>query len=217
MEDEIFKKSKINEKKLIDYGFIKNNNKYIYKTSVLNNSFSIEIIYDKKINGKIIDNDLNEELLNYRVEKNNGEFINTIKNEYIKILKDIKVKCTTTDNYIYPQSNRICKLINKKYGDNPEFLWDDDTASVYRNNQNKKWYAIVMYINKEKIDKENKMVEVMNVKLPPEMITELLEKKGFYKAYHMNKKHWITIILDDYLKDDEIMKLIEISYKFTIK
>ena len=217
MEEEVFKKSKINEKKLIEYGFNKNKNNYTYEVSILNNSFNIEIIYDGKIKGKIIDNDTSEELLNYRVEKNNGEFINTIRNEYIKVLKNIKNKCTTSNNYLYPQSNRISKLINKKYGDIPEYLWEDDTASVYRNKPNKKWYGIIMYISGEKIGNDNRMVEVMNVKLPPEKINKLLEKEGYYKAYHMNKKHWITFILDDSLEDDEIMNLIEISYNFTIK
>ena len=217
MEEEVFKKSKINEKKLIEYGFNKNKNNYTYEVSILNNSFNIEIIYDGKIKGKIIDNDTSEELLNYRVEKNNGEFINTIRNEYIKVLKNIKNKCTTSNNYLYPQSNRISKLINKKYGDIPEYLWEDDTASVYRNKLNKKWYGIIMYISGEKIGNDNRMVEVMNVKLPPEKINKLLEKEGYYKAYHMNKKHWITFILDDSLEDDEIMNLIEISYNFTIK
>ncbi|MBP3799889.1 MAG: MmcQ/YjbR family DNA-binding protein, partial [Bacilli bacterium] len=40
----------------------------------------------------------------------------------------------------------------------------------------------------------------------------LLKKKGYYEAYHMNKKSWITIILDDTVSDNDIKKLIDNSY-----
>ena len=40
---------------------------------------------------------------------------------------------------------------------------------------------------------------------------KLLNKKGIYTAYHMNKKNWVSIILDDTLKDEEIMKMVELS------
>ena len=51
----------------------------------------------------------------------------------------------------------------------------------------------------------------MNVKLDKDEITELLKTRGFYPAYHMNKKNWITILLDDTISDEVIMCLIEKS------
>lgn len=44
-------------------------------------------------------------------------------------------------------------------------------------------------------------------------IPDLLKKKGFYPAYHMNKKNWVTIILDDTLSDTEIMQYVKTSYR----
>lgn len=38
-------------------------------------------------------------------------------------------------------------------------------------------------------------------------------KKGIYPEYHLNKKSWVSIILDDTLTDDEIMSLIDMSYQ----
>jgi predicted DNA-binding protein (MmcQ/YjbR family) len=76
-----------------------------------------------------------------------------------------------------------------------------------------------MNINKNKLDKlcESKIIEIINVKLDEDMIEELLKKDGFYPAYHMNKKYWISIILDNTLSDKEIQKYILLSYNFTIK
>ena len=44
------------------------------------------------------------------------------------------------------------------------------------------------------------------------MVDKLLSTKGFYEAYHMNKKNWISIILDETLDDEIIKKLICDSY-----
>ena len=68
MEEEIFKKSEINSKKLIEYGFKQINDFYYFEKLIVDNNFKVEIIYkDNRITGKIIDNEIGEELLNYRV------------------------------------------------------------------------------------------------------------------------------------------------------
>lgn len=216
MEDTIFKKSIVKEDKLISYGFKKNKDVYKYKKLINNDEFEIIITYkDNKISGKIIDKELSEEYLSYRIESNQGEFVNKIRNEYINLLNDIKSKCCINKYYIYDQANRISNYIKEKYNDIPEFLWDDDNNSVFRNQINKKWYGIIMYINKNKISNEDKMVEIINIKISPEKIEKLLQRKGYYKAYHMNKKYWISIVLDDTIDDKDIYKLLDESHSYT--
>ena len=143
----------------------------------------------------------------------NGEFVNKVRDSYKEILIDIKNKCFETNYFINNQTNRINKYIKEKYNNNPEFLWEKTPGcGVYRNKNNDKWYAIIMNIDLSKIDDGSGEVEIINVKLNEEKILELLKQKGFYKAYHMNKKDWITIILNDTLSDKEIIKLIDESY-----
>ena len=72
-----------------------------------------------------------------------------------------------------------------------------------------------MNISIGKISQGDYEVEIINVKLNEEKIKKLLKQKGFYQAYHMNKKNWISIILDNTLSDDEIMTYIEESHRFT--
>lgn len=69
-----------------------------------------------------------------------------------------------------------------------------------------------MYIDVSKIDNGVGKVEVINIKLGREKIQKLFNNKGFYPAYRMNKKDWITIILNDTLKDNDIIALIDESY-----
>ena len=63
-----------------------------------------------------------------------------------------------------------------------------------------------------KIDKGTGEVELLNIKLDEDKILQLVKKEGFYKAYHMNKKSWISIILNDTLNNKEIFELIDESY-----
>ena len=65
------------------------------------------------------------------------------------------------------------------------------------------------YINSTKINGKDENVEILNVKLDKDKIQNLLKIKGFYSAYHMNKKSWITMILDETLDDNTIMELID--------
>ncbi|MCD7894061.1 MAG: MmcQ/YjbR family DNA-binding protein [Erysipelotrichaceae bacterium] len=217
IEEEIFKKSSIVFDKLISYGFIKDNNIYQYTTNILDNSFRVEITINYKgiINGKVIDNDFDEEYTNFRVKGVKGDFASQVLEAYQDILIDIKDKCTKKEYFNSPQTNRISQLIYNQYHDVPEFLWeDDDETGVFRNPHNGKWYGIVMYINQSKLDnKTDKEVEILNIKLD-DKVNDLLNKDGYYRAYHMNKDKWLSIILDETLDDEEIMQYIKISHQF---
>ena len=213
LENKIFKKAIPNYEKIKAYGFTKEKNTYLYKQKIMDNQFEAQIIIKDKVEGKIIDQDTLEEYTNIRLE-NIGAFASKVKSEYEKILIDIRKKCFENQYFIFPQANRITKYILDKYQSEPEFLWEKlDGSAVFRNKNNNKWFGIIMEINKNKIDKEDKKIEILNVKLDEIEIKELLTKKGYYKAYHMNKKSWITIILDETLKDEEIIKYIDKSYK----
>lgn len=214
IEEEIFKRTNINYNKLKAYGFKKEKDNYVYSKIFLNNDFRAIIIIDKdgNLSGKVIDLQSLEEYTNIRIEMT-GEFVSKVREEYKNILLDIKKNCFETTYFISEQANRITKYIKDKYSSEPEFLWDKFKGyCVFRNNDNNKWYGIIMNIDLSKIDNGSGEIEVINVKLNEESVNKLLNKKGFYKAYHMNNKSWITIILDDTLDDKEIFKLIDESY-----
>ncbi len=221
IEYDIFKKSKLVDKELIKYGFIKENDNYKYSKDIIDNSFRVDIFINKDsvVTGKIYDKEFNdEEYTSYRIESNIGSFAALVREEYIKILNEIKDKCFIEEYFIYSQSNRITTMIKEKYGDDPNFEWEKFSGfATFKNSSTNKWYGIIMNIDKTKLgDKENKEVEVINVKLDSKKIEELVKKEGFYPAYHMNKKYWITIILDDTLDDKLIMKYIDESHSYTV-
>lgn len=216
IENEVFKRFNVNYNKLEDYGFKKEKNNYVFEKNFLNNDFKAIITISSKgiVTGKVIENEINEEYTLLRTEAV-GEFVGKVREAYKEILLDIRNKCFEANYFIFDQTNRINNYIKEKYHNNPEFLWESSPgAGVYRNPSNNKWYGIVMNVNYNKLDSnKNGEVEVINIKLDELEIKDLLKKDGFYKAYHMNKVSWISIILNDTLSDEVICSLIDKSYE----
>ena len=215
MEYELFKKCVFDYSKLLNYGFKEENNIYYYEKYILDNNYKICIkIENNNVIGKIYDLIFNDEYLNLNVDSNLS-FNNKIKEEYINILKDIKNNCTKESLFVFKQSNEITNYIKRKYKVNPEFLWDKSSGNgVFRNKNNKKWFGIIISVSKDKLDLKYKqeIIEVINLKLNEDTIKELIKIDGFYKAYHMNKKSWISIILDNTVDNEIIYSLIDQSY-----
>ena len=215
MEYELFKKCVFDYSKLLNYGFKEENNIYYYEKYIIDNNYKICIkIENNNVIGKIYDLIFNDEYLNLNVDSNLS-FNNKIKEEYINILKDIKNNCTKESLFVFKQSNEITNYIKRKYKVNPEFLWDKSSGNgVFRNKNNKKWFGIIISVSKDKLDLKYKqeIIEVINLKLNEDTIKELIKIDGFYKAYHMNKKSWISIILDNTVDNEIIYSLIDQSY-----
>lgn len=219
IEKEIIKKCILDKDKLIPFGFIKDKDNYKYITNIMNNKFRVEIIINSnnELIGKIYDIETNEEYTNFRVE-NLGSFSNSVKEEYINILKNIVSNCYISHYFSFNQTNRIVNEIIKKYNVSPEFLWDKyPSYGIFRSKTSNKWFAAILNVDKSKvINNESGEIEIINVKVD-DLVNDYLKEKGIFPAYHMSKKSWITIILDDTCKDEKIMELIDISYEIVNK
>ena len=102
------------------------------------------------------------------------------------------------------------------YATSPDYPFDDwMELAVFRHADNKKWYAIVMRISRRKlgIDRDE-IVDVVNLKLPTEMFGSFGVADGVYPAYHMNKLHWISVILPD-APNDVVKFLVNASFEAT--
>jgi predicted DNA-binding protein (MmcQ/YjbR family) len=58
----------------------------------------------------------------------------------------------------------------------------------------------------------------INLKCDPEKAIELREEYGAVKpGWHMNKKHWNTVMFHEDLDDDKIMEMVDHSYNLVVK
>lgn len=219
-ENKIFDRYTINYEELKRYGFVKRNDKYIFNTYIMNKEFRLEItiIETGEISSKVYETDTNEEFLPFRIYAPESTYVSAIKTEYYKILDDIKMNCIGSNYFTFNQSNRIASYVISTYQDKPEYLWINlPDCAAFRNHNNKKWYGIIGKIDYSKLGKDNNdPVEVLNIKVERKKVKKLLKLEGFYPAWHMNKTNWVSITLDNTLPDDEIIKLLDESYSFTI-
>ena len=81
-----------------------------------------------------------------------------------------------------------------------------------------KWYGLMMEVPLQKLGVPSKAdALILNVKIHPEDKERLLSTDGIYEAYHMNKKHWISIALNVCTDDALIKECICTSYKCVAK
>ena len=102
------------------------------------------------------------------------------------------------------------------YGTAADYPFDEDfETAVLRHTGSRKWYALVMCISRRKVGIDSdEMVDVVNLKLPIEMFGSFGAADGVYPAYHMNKVHWISVVLND-AAEDLVEFLVNASYKVT--
>ncbi len=113
--------------------------------------------------------------------------------------------------------NDVLNYVYETYGTKSEHLWEKHpTYEVLRHKKNSKWYGIIMDIPGQKVGLDNaEPITILVIKSEPEIISLLVGQNGFAPAYHMNKTHWLTILLDGTLKDEQIYNLLDMSYEMT--
>lgn len=88
--------------------------------------------------------------------------------------------------------------IAQRFGAGPQYLWAKfPEYAVFRHSGGKrKWFAAYIPVAAEKIGRKGSgNVALLNVKCPPEMVGGLRQMQGVLPAYHMNKTHWVSLIL----------------------
>lgn len=117
----------------------------------------------------------------------------------------------------------LSEYIAGVYGTDGDSPWRDPDTVVYRHPENGKWFALVMAdIPLEKFGQsgfsgEGEVADVVNLKCDPIAIGSVIsENRGVYPAYHMNKQHWISVLLDFSRvrgADNEVLKmLLDVSF-----
>lgn len=87
---------------------------------------------------------------------------------------------------------------------------------VLRHEKEGSWYGLVMNVPRERLDIPGEgEVDILDIKLPPEKVQALQTKNGFIPAYHMDKKNWISILLDDSVPECLISNLLDESFELT--
>ena len=209
---------KYKEDSLISFGFEKNNDVFIFKkcNECLDLIFIARIDKDENLSVTVIDSFTNDEFRLHLSPKAKGEYVQSVRNEIDKFESSIKNSCAISDLFSL-QWQKIVEYIDHKYGAPIECMWKEKFNSdegIFRRDDNKKWFAALLICNRKTLKGlgTGKM-EVINVRVDPEKIDSIVDKKLYFPGYHMNKKNWLSIVLNEGCTLETIFAFIDESYR----
>lgn len=112
------------------------------------------------------------------------------------------------------QAQQLTDYIRKKYNAVVRNPWmKNPEHTTFTDRYSEKWFALIMKINQKTLGiKGDSEIYVVNVKADPEFISLITGVEGYFPAYHMNKRHWLTILLDGTLPIEQIYDRVDESY-----
>ena len=216
LETLVFEKSRMNEEKLTAFGFFKEDGMYRIRIPFHDGEFTAEIEVDEngKVRGTVIETAMEEEYLPLRVASQTSAFVSTIRGEYYDLLCRIRQEAFDDQLFVSPQANRLAAQVEQQFQDSFDrpFTKEKDYV-VFRVPGNAHWYGIIMRVARSKVcgGDEESLIEIINLRAEEQELEKLLCEPGIYPGWHMSKKRWISVVLDDTLSDDRIMALIHAS------
>lgn len=210
----IFKNRKADFSKLAEYGFVKSGKSYKYARTLSESGFEMTVTITEKgkISAKVTEPEVGEYTLH--LTDSAGSFVGQVRSEYEQTLNEIADKCFAPDVFKSEQTKRLIEYVREKYGCELEFLWEkfSDNA-VWRRADTGKWFAAVLTVSRQKLGlSSDEKAEIIDLRLPPEQMESLVDGKRYFGGWHMNKKHWYTMILDGSIPFDELCNRIDESW-----
>lgn len=218
----IHKSAKIDESLLLKYGFSK-----IEKSSevsfFLKKLFSVDgsnFYVDFEISkndffARVFEVPTNEPYVLFEVSSATGSFVSKVRQTVFDFVKEIEEKCFIHTDVKKKYIEYIQNQFNVE-GDNP-FCEDSLDTMVFRTPKNS-WFALLMTIKFKNLEIQSEApVSVVNLKHRPEDIPKIVDNQHIFNAYHMSKKHWISVILSDNLDFSVLQNLTEESFSLVNK
>lgn len=185
------------------------------------NQFRLEITITKNeiIKTELFDIETGEEYVLHEVKNAQGTYVASVRSEYDAVMDRIREACFEKEVFKSNQSKEVIQYMYDKYESNQEFLWEKfPDYAAFRNKNNNKWFALMMHVPKTKLTiEEEGYVEILDLRFNQEGIEDFIDYKRYYPGYHMNKKHWYTICLDNSVSIEKIKSFIDDSYQLSKK
>ncbi len=212
--EEIFANKKPDFARLAAHGFTQEEGVWTTHVRIVDDLVLVVTIFsDGKVRAEILDPAFGEPYTQHLVAEAAGEFVGRVREAYERELCAIADGCFMQDAFREQIADRLFAFAREKYGEAPEFLWEGypDTA-VLRRQDTRKWYAVMMCVERSKLSLAGTgKVEVADVRADPAGLPNLIDGARILPGWHMNKKHWVTVLLDGTVPFEEAVTLIEKS------
>ncbi len=202
--------------KLEPYGFVLCGDFYEYVVPIADGSvrMTVRIDSDGGIDAEVTDCETGEPYTLFLAENAVGGFVGEVRTDYERTLACIADECFETEVFKSIQAKQAIEYARTKYGDSLEFLWKKyDGNAVLRRKDTGKWYAAFLTVCGSKFGRSSdEFLEIIDLRALPEEIDGIADNRRYFRGYHMNKKHWLTVCFDGSVGTEEILRRIDDSY-----
>lgn len=198
--------------KLKDFGFVEKNGKFLF-TKPLSGEFegfyAEFVLCRDSFSAQVYETETKEKYALLDVPRAKGSFVGGLRQLLSEIVDGIRESCFPSADL----KDRYLSFLEQRFQVQPDFPWEDTPDYGVFRCKNSKWFALVMKIKFKQLGLlSEEPVWVVNLKADPEKIPQITDRKSVFPAYHMNKKYWITVILNSVTDFDFLCQLTEESY-----
>ena len=217
MAELTFKDKKIDFNRLVTFGFQLSGTSYTYQTPIVDNQFLLTVTATKpnQLTTHVTDMSTNEEYVLHLTPQAHGKFVGEVATAYQQVLDQIEANCMVSNIFQEAQVQAVMTHVEQTYGDQLEFLWKKfPKNAVWRRADTHKWYAVLLTVQRQKLGFDSaEEVTVLDMRAQPEVVEQLVDNVTYFPGYHMNKRNWLTIILDGSVPMPTIVARLQASYQ----
>ncbi len=209
----LLKNRVLNKENLFALGFQKDGEKFVRVQTIFDGFTVFCEVFENSIFFRLKDSD-GEPYILHNVQTANGEFVGKIRAELLQIAQEIAEKGFDKNVFSSSGANFIVDYAKRNFQSKPEFLWEkfDDTA-IFRRADSKKWFALICTLDKQKLGiLEGGRVEILDVRVEKDSVQNFVDNKRFFPGWHLNKRTWLTVLLDGSVSNDEIARLLDKAF-----
>ena len=190
----------------------KQNEKVVYSAPLHAPGLALEVVLrDGTLIPRVTDMEMGEEYRLHAIPGGSNSFSDLVREEVEEVLAKLRAGEEKSETNL---EGEVFALAKGSFGTDPEYPWADSDAAVLRRGDTKKWYAVFLNVAGEKLGLAGRgVLRVMNLHADPERVPELLLTPGHFPAFHMNKKSWVTLLLDGSVPMEAIKKELSESYR----
>ena len=212
-----FSHKKLRPDTLLPFGFERQGDRYIYQTVLPSSGFQLTVAVSEEgpLSTALVDPASGEPYTLHLAGGAKGSFVATVKAEYEQCLRTVANQCFEPDVFRSEQARQLIAHIRAQYKTELEFLWEKfPKNAIWRRPDTGKWYGVLAHLSRRKLGlSSDESADCVILRLPPEEQEHLVDGKTYFPGYHMNKKHWYTVLLDGSVPLSELEARLAQSYQ----
>ena len=211
----LFKNKTLDQMLAKRYGFVCHGDEFVVCKNI-DDEFVLEFVWKDCASCKVIEIASGEPYALVFAPSSQGSFVGKLKEKCCQLLEDICKNCFKQKVFSSSLANKVIEYISTKYGDKLEFLWEKfEDSAIWRRSDNKKWYALLTKVPKKYLagnESRKEKIEALVLRVGDGDAAKLIDQKTFFEAYHMNKKNWVSVVLESDISADKVFELVDRSF-----